>query len=591
MNLKWCPVCKLPSEGKNFCPLDGSRLVDVPPDTPMPAADLIVETPGLPRRTIKIATHELSIGKGPENDLVILDPTVSQHHALVRRSPEGIYVVDLGSRNGVRLNGKRIGQEPVLVKNGDELKLGQTRLQFELESASRGTALVSSRDIAATVKSKSVRPTSVDEGPGYLTLVLPTGEVQRFPFDRTEFTIGKGAGNDIVVEDPAVSRSHATLRWENGEWLVFDHGSKNGSFVNERRVSGSYPLRPGDVLLMGRTQLSIVTGPHQPGSLESTATANSEASTASLPRDSGANFRVARTGRIVRVDPAAPRGKEMPILLDGRYELREKLAQGASGTVYSAFRTMLTDMTAVKVLRPDLVQDPVAVERYRRGAHVAARIKHRNSLQIFDFGIAPEGAVYIVMELLSGRTLRDVVRESGALEVPHAVELFTQIADATAAANAEGIILRNMKPESIFIERLASGRDVVKVGGYGFAKLDTSKSGVKTLGAPAKMLGAPHYMPPEQWLDLPLDPRSNVYALAVLLFEMLTGHPPFEGASRGAIADKHLNAPPPDVVIADNWDLSNRFTAIMRRALAKEPAQRYASPTHLARDVKMALRS
>jgi len=590
MSLRWCPVCKAPSEGKNFCPLDGARLVDVAPEQ-RATIEIAVETPNVPRRVVRLLIPEMTIGKGQDNDLVILDPTVSQHHAVLRTDSEGTTLTDLGSRNGVRVNGKRIGSEPVRVGSGDEIRLGQSHLRFESSKPARGTALVSSRDVAATIKSKGVRPTSVDEGPGYLMLVLPTGEVHRHPFDRTEFSLGKGAGNDIIVEDASVSRSHATLRWENGEWLVFDHGSKNGSFVNDRRIAGSHPLRPGDVLLLGRTQVSIVKGPEPPGILDAAASAKSEAATSVLPLESGANFRVARTGRIVRVDPNAPRGKETPILLDGRYELREKLAQGGSGTIYAAFRTMLSDMTAVKVLRPDLVQDPVAVERYRRGAHVAARIKHRNSLQIFDFGISPEGAVYIVMELLSGRTLRDVIQESVTLPVPYAVELFTQICDATAAANAEGIILRNMKPEAIFIERSPSGRDVAKVGGYGFAKLDSSKSGVKTLGAPAKMLGEPHYMPPEQWLDLPLDPRSNVYALAVLLYEMITGRPPYEGTSRGAIADKHLNAPIPDVVITGDWDLSNKFTAIMRRALAKEPTERYTSPSQLSRDVKMALRS
>jgi eukaryotic-like serine/threonine-protein kinase len=589
MSAMWCPVCNAPSEGKKFCPLDGSRLSSAPP-ADGPEAELIVDTPNAPRRRVRLTTTELTIGKGPANNLVILDQTVSQNHALLRREREGFVITDLGSRNGIRVNGRNIGQGAWPVTAGDEIRLGETRLHLELAAKQRGTALVTP-GAAATVRSNiASRKTSVDEGPGYLTMVLPTGEVRQFTFDRTEFTIGKGAGNDIVVEDASVSRSHATLRWDEGTWLVFDHGSKNGSFVNDRRVSGKVPLRPGDVLLLGKTQLSIVLGPEPPGQLEDTVTADSQASTAPLPAVNSAQFKVARTGRIVPVESSGGKEKEAPILLDGRYELREKLAQGSSGTVYAAFRTMLTDMTAVKVLRPDLVQDPVAVERYRRGAHVAARIKHRNSLQIFDFGISPEGAVYVVMELLSGRTLRDVIGEVGVVPLERAVDLFTQICDATTAANERGIILRDVKPEAIFIEAVSGGREVAKVGGYGFAKLDSSKSGVKTLGAPAKMLGTPYYMPPEQWLDLPLDPRSNVYSLGVILYEMLTGALPFTGATRGAIADKHLNMPPPDLVIPGRTDLTNKFTAVIRKALAKEPAARQASSLQLANDVKLAAR-
>jgi eukaryotic-like serine/threonine-protein kinase len=590
MSAKWCPVCNAPSEGKNFCPLDGSRLVP-PPSEQFPEAELVVDTPGAARRTVKLTTKELTIGKGPSNNLVILDQTVSQNHAVLTREGSKILIADLGSRNGVRVNGRMVGSEPQEIEAGDEIRLGQTRLHVDFPSRQRGTSLVAPRAAPTAQAFKGARPTSVDEGPGYLTMVLPTGEVRQYSFDRTEFTIGKGAGNDIVVEDASVSRSHATLRWDEGEWVVYDHGSKNGSFVNDRRVAGHLPLRPGDVLIVGKSQLSIVSGPEPPGRLEDTVPSDSQASTAPLPPGNAAQFKVARTGRIVPVDAAVAKDKEVPILLDGRYELREKLAQGTSGTVYSAFRTMLSDMTAVKVLRPDLVQDPIAVERYRRGAHVAARINHRNSLQIFDFGISPEGAVYIVMELLSGRTLRDVIGETGVLPIPRAGDLFAQICDATAAANAKGIILRDVKPEAIFIETMPNGREIVKVGGYGFAKLDASKSGVKTLGAPAKMLGSPHYMPPEQWLDLPLDPRSNVYSLGIMLYEMVTGTLPFTGVSRGAIADKHLNMPPPDLVVPGRTDLTNAFTAIIRRALAKEPSARHSSALQLANDVKIAARS
>src|ERR1041385_2713609 len=126
--MRWCPVCKAPSPGKNFCPVDGSRLVD-PPAEDDPGAVLIVDTPGRARRRIPLSTSELTIGKGTDTGLVVLDPTVSQHHATVRRSGATFEIVDHGSRNGTIVNGTKIVGESHTLATGDEIRLGQTRMQ------------------------------------------------------------------------------------------------------------------------------------------------------------------------------------------------------------------------------------------------------------------------------------------------------------------------------------------------------------------------------------------------------------------------------------------------------------------------------
>src|SRR5262249_20441750 len=163
--------------------------------------------------------------------------------------------------------------------------------------------------------------------------------------------------------------------------------------------------------------------------------------------------------------------KRERIVLEGRYELEEKISQDSTGTLYRARRIMLNDIVTVRILRPELVGDRTAVERFRRQAQVAARIKNPNSVQVFDFGFSAEGAAYIVGELLSGRTLRDLIKEERGLSLARVVSLFNQICGAVHVAHLNGIVLRDLKPETIFIEKDVGGTETVKIGGYGLAKV------------------------------------------------------------------------------------------------------------------------
>ena len=282
----------------------------------------------------------------------------------------------------------------------------------------------------------------------------------------------------------------------------------------------------------------------------------------------------------------AETGKARKIILDGRYELEAKLQVKTNGTLYRARRIMLGDQVAVRVLRPELVNDRSAYDRFCRQAQVAARIHHPNSVQVYDFGSTPEGVVYTVEELVSGRTLRDVLNEQRGLTLSRIVGIMNQICGAAHAAHLNGIVLRDIKPESIYVEQGADGKEIIKVGGYDLAKVDSSLNSGVTMADQAMVFGSPEYMSPEQFLDQALDSRSDVYSLGVLLFEMLTGTVPFDALRAEQIAQLHLTAPVPDITEIGRPDLDEGVAAVVNRALAKDPNARQPTALQLAEELE-----
>src|SRR5262249_1365522 len=208
------------------------------------------------------------------------------------------------------------------------------------------------------------------------------------------------------------------------------------------------------------------------------------------------------------------------------------------------------------------------------------------SVQVFDFGRSPEGVTYTVEELLSRRTLRDLIRQERGLSLSTVVNFFNQICGAVHTAHLNGIALRDLKPETIYVEKDADGKDLIKVGGYGLAKVDDSISQGKALTGPLGVYGLPQYASPEQLANRPLDARSDVYSLGVILFELLTGTTPFNSDDLGELVTMHLTSPAPDITEFGRSDLDEGVAAVVSRALAKAPEKRQPSALHLAEELQ-----
>ena len=262
--------------------------------------------------------------------------------------------------------------------------------------------------------------------------------------------------------------------------------------------------------------------------------------------------------------------------LDGKYLLEEKLGIGGMGTVYRARHLLIDRPVAVKVLNQRFVEDEAAKARFRREAKAAGRLRHTNAVGVTDFGQTTDGYVYIVMELLEGKTLRDLLARDGPLDLAHAVSIMLQVSSAVAAAHDAGIIHRDLKPANIFIVHRSDIPSVVKVLDFGIAKLAADSlddDDHQTLTQVGAMIGTPRYMSPEQCNGSALTPASDVYSLGVILYELLTGAVPFSGLTPLAIAMRHSTETPrrPSEFISS---IPQALEVVVLHALEKRPQDR-----------------
>ena len=273
-------------------------------------------------------------------------------------------------------------------------------------------------------------------------------------------------------------------------------------------------------------------------------------------------------------------GRELPGLLGQlvgeRYQVERRLGEGGMGEVYLARHVLIGRPCALKVMSPSLSQDPDAVSRFNREATSASRISHPNVCAVYDFGLTPEGLVYLAMEYVEGSTLSALLDESGPLKVDRAAALVAQCAAGLMAAHELGIVHRDLKPENIMV---LSGREreTAKLVDFGIAKAMESLPGERVTKS-GFVVGTPEYMSPEQLAGDPVDGSSDQYSLALVFYRLITGTLPFAGNSLQETLVKRLTDPPrPLSESRPEAAFPVGLQRVLDRALARDPGERYPS--------------
>jgi len=268
--------------------------------------------------------------------------------------------------------------------------------------------------------------------------------------------------------------------------------------------------------------------------------------------------------------------------LAGKYKIEELIKSGGMGSVYRGKHVLMDKTVAIKVLRPSLALDHAVVARFSREAKAASRISHPNAVIVTDFGEDENGVVFLVMEYLDGRTLKEIIKSEGPMMLDRAIDIIRQVSGALDVAHAQGVIHRDLKSDNIMLSS-THGNEWAKVLDFGIAKIQQPE-GMRDIEITAANLvvGTPQYMSPEQCSQSgPLDSRSDIYSLGVIIFEMLAGRVPFTGESPTVIMMKHVQEPPPSLLTVRS-DLPAAVDDVVRRALSKQPGDRFASAGGLA---------
>jgi len=263
-------------------------------------------------------------------------------------------------------------------------------------------------------------------------------------------------------------------------------------------------------------------------------------------------------------------------ILNGRYEIEELIGTGGMADVYRARDNLLGRTVAVKVLHAQYAKDPVFIQRFRQEAQSAGNLSQSNVVNVYDWGIEGD-TYYLVMEYVEGHDLKDVILSGGPLLPERAVEITLDICAALEAAHAQGIIHRDIKPQNVFI----TNDNRVKVMDFGIAR----SAGGTAMTQTGTIMGTAQYISPEQAQGQTADQRSDLYSLGVVLYEMLTGKPPFDGDNPVSIAYKHVREDPlpPSMV---NPDISPELEAVVMKALSKNPENRYQNVVEMQADLE-----
>ena len=272
-------------------------------------------------------------------------------------------------------------------------------------------------------------------------------------------------------------------------------------------------------------------------------------------------------------------------ILNGQFQILQKIGSGGMGAVYKAWQPETNRMVGVKILHPRLANRKDLVSRFRREARALSQLTHPNTVKVFFYGELADGSLYIVMEFLEGKNLNQTVRSEGPFEAGRALPILVQVCGALDEAHVAGIVHRDLKPENIFLVQSGAVRDFPKVLDFGLAKVADGqmRPGSVILTQEGMVFGTPEFMSPEQAQGQVLTSASDIYSLAVILYEVLTGKLPFEATGVTDYIQLHVMAEP----VKLNQRVPGRsfppsLERIIDRALAKRPDARFSSAAEFA---------
>ena len=279
---------------------------------------------------------------------------------------------------------------------------------------------------------------------------------------------------------------------------------------------------------------------------------------------------------------AAPAASESLVgqTLGGKYKIVALLGEGGMGCVYKGEQQLGTKTrnVAIKTLHPHLSKDPKILARFEREVGTIAELEHPNTIQVYDFGKTDrEGILYIVMEFVLGQNLADTLEKGGAMEPARVEKIMNQVCGSLEEAHGRGIVHRDLKPDNIVLTERAGSKDFVKVLDFGIAKRSNEEDkNEQKLTQQGMVLGTPPYMSPEQFTGKPIDARSDIYSLAIVAYEMLTGNMPFAANTAWEWATQHMTAAPKDIdQMPFHERIPPRMKDALRKALQKSPDDRF----------------
>lgn len=498
---------------------------------------------------------DLLIGRAAEESEGRLgdDPELSRRHARASRGADGeLTIEDLGSVNGTFVNGERIDATRTLHL-GDVVTVGQTALAVTDAS---GRVPEETRLGAA-----AAAPTNLTARTGNQLLVTDGSAKGRRLTLGDEFVIGRAvSGEGRLGDDPELSRRHARVaRDANGELTIEDLGSANGTFLNGEPVREPQALKVGDSVRVGRTTLEL-TDPGRPSPPPAAQPSPPPVAQPSPPPAAEPSPPPA---------PSSPPPDALPLgTVFAGCRVEEVIGHGDMGVVYRAEELALQRRVAIKLILPEHSEDDRFRERFRRESRVAASIDHPNVIPILEAG-DEDGLLFISMRLVEGTDLRALIAAEGRVDPLRAARIVRQVGAALDAAHARGLVHRDVKPANVLLARA----DHVYLSDFGLAKRAEEVGGLTRQGS---IVARAEYVAPEQIMEDRVDALTDVYALGCLLFEALTGEAPFAGWTDGPAMLAHVNAPPPSP-LERRPDLPRQFDEVVRRAMAKQPSERYPS--------------